>query len=493
MLPLPLRERAGVRGKDSRLSRLTWYDCAGLRVSLVSVVALLGTVAPAVGGGFVPGLLSRDPLHASLSAPGALGLDSSSLMRPTGMLTDSAVVALEYNAENLLRTRTGDALTADITTRGRAESLFVPLRITKQPTTFAISRASSNASAYYQDDDTGTQLTWRSASSAWAINHPIGLTRIGIAGSHYSGLAPGQSHLPRSAFKVFTGWTPVTLDFAGRDTVLQVARTLSRGSEVCVSAGSGSTRLSTVFGQSGNSISIPAYADTTQYGIDAAKQITGKLSLAAGYSRSSGSGSSPIYRNGVSSGKLLYGPSYHQLSASLKYQRRPSSLWEAGFVSSKWNLNLRGLGLRGGDLGISLRPFNDRIDFDADCSLGLSFLHVGMQRQVSDKWRLGWRYKLARLESDLNADYAGRAFFGLINVTGSYGQSLLTTRLHDLELSARYARKAVSFEARLEQVIPFGSDGPGAATSGPGPGSGPSERGKSTGGTSLSFTSSYAF
>ena len=465
-----------------------------MNLSASLIIIFIVIAGPALGGGLIPSLLKYDPSPTSLSSNDSKTLVSSSLDEPANIQTDSANITLEYNAENLIRTKTNGKLTADVTTWGRAESLFFPLHIVKQPTTFALSHAVSNASAFYEDEDTGTELTLKTDSYAWAISHSIGETRIGIAGSQYSSLIPGRSAFPQHVFRIFNGWTPIKFSLEEKDILFQAAQPISNNSEVCITLGKGNNALHTVFGQDGNRISIPAEANTTKYGIDIKRQMNRKLNIGMGYSRSSGSGSNFIYRNESKSGTLLYDPKYHQLSASVNYQKSPTSVWETGYTSSSHGLHLRGLSLKGNDLGIKVEPFADRIDFSADADLLVSYFYLGNHRKVSDKWSLGWRYKYAKIDSELNADYIGRAFFGLINVTGSYNNSLLTTHLHDLELSAKYARNSTSIEIRLEQAIPTssGSD-PDSSDSNPHHPAAPTKNRKSTGGTSLSITSSYAF
>lgn len=457
---------------------------------IILLIGLLGNMGPAFGSGLIPGLLDHNPLRAPLSTKNSLTLDSSSLTQPVGIHADSATMTFEFTAENLLRTKTNDRLTADISTWGQAESIFLPLHIANRPTTFAVSHISSNASAYYDKDNVVTRLGWASDTVTWAINHSIGTTRIGIVSTHDSSQAPGMSDYPQQVFKIFKGSTPVNFDIESRNAALQLALPIPARSHICFTAGAGSTSLSTHLGPTNNLVTIPAKADTTQFGIDLSKILCPKLDISAGYTCSTGSGMNSIYRNNRSEGKLRYEPQYSQLSASVRYQKSATSMWETGLVTDKWNARIHGISIKGKELGIG-SSFNDRVDFNADSSLSVSYFHLGQQRRVSDKWGLGWRYRLGRIESDIDGDYIGRVMpFNFPFVQDDYGRSLLRTQFHDLELSARYALKEMTFEMRLEQVIPSGSGS--NKTSNPNS-SLPKDRHKTTGGTSISLLTSYAF
>lgn len=456
-------------------------------------ILVLVLSAPAVGSGFIPGILQSDSSHIQLQQNTLTRLSSSSLAEPAQIDLQSPYATLEYSAENLLRTKTGGRLTADIKTWGQSESLFIPLRISNRPTTIALSHTSSNASLYYSGDDTGTDLGWNSDSGAWAINHSIGSTRVGLAGSWSSGLASGKSLYPPQAFNIFSGWTPARFRLDGRETLLQLAKPFARGTEISLRIGAGATRLNTEIGAGSALISIPAAAVTTQSEIDITKRLSSNLSGSVGCGRSVGSSSNPIYRNVQPIGTLRYAPAYNQVSASLKYQREPGTAWEAGFMSSRWDLDLHGVSINGDKLGLNIKPFSERVDFNAAARLSMNVLHLGMEHQMSKTWSWGWHYKLARVESNIDADYVGRAFFGLISASGSYDNSLLATTVHGLELSARYVHKSTSVELRLEQIVPQASGDGHSSQPSTGPTPTPSEHSSSTGGTSLSITSGYSF
>lgn len=410
-------------------------------------------------------------------------LDSSSFDSPANMNPDRSLMVIEYGAENLLRTREAGRLTADMQTWGGSQSIFMPLRVFNRSTTLALSHTDSNASLYYDDSTSGTDLSWASDSQQWAISHAAGRTRFGISGMTSSGSAPGRSLYPAELFNIFSGWTPVRFELSGRQSLVQVVRSVGGGSEVSMTVGQGRTSLDTWIGQGDAVLSVPASVENTAYGLGFRKPIGRFLRADVSLDAStSGGGATRIYKGASSIGKLNYDPGWNRFSACLLYQKRPDRAWEFGFVWSHWSFGLHGMSINGNALGLNLKPFSERVDFDAATILHTRMAYLGRSHRVSDKWSWRWRYKLARAKSMIDADYVGRAFLGLISASGSYDNTLLASRLHSLEMSARYANKRTAFEMRLDQAIPQNSGTENGSVR---------HDSKSVGGTSFSIVSSY--
>lgn len=451
---------------------------------LAMLVIAIAFSGPARAASLLPEVLKCESPRTSLHLNGPVLFDRSSFTDPSSIQSDSAAFSVEYNAENLARVKTGGVLTENMQTWGSTESVLVPLHFSIGPTTLALSHTSSSASLCHADMDNGTNMAWESNTQQWALTHSFGATRIGIAGSTSSASAPGESLYPRQLFDIFSGWTPLGLHLNGQETLVQVTRPIEKRTEVSLKLGSDITRLRTDIGEGGSLISVPASTNSLLYGVDVKRQLRKTTSADFGFSRSRGSSSGSIYRSGDPIGKLRYEPGHQEISGSVLYQKRQDTIWEAGFTSSRWQLGLRGISIYGDALGLSLKPFSERIDFNSNTGLSADIWHVGMQRKMSDKWSWGWQYKLARVKSAIDADYVGRAFFGLISASGNYDKTLLAARIHALELSARYAHGRTSIEVRLDQAVPQSSSSGSPSAAG--------EKSSSTGGTSISVISGYA-
>ncbi|MCX6346039.1 MAG: hypothetical protein NT018_13365 [Armatimonadetes bacterium] len=442
------------------------------------IIILFSITSPSDCSGFLPQIVRYKPLGIARSTGMSIG--SAKNLR-------AANVAIEYSAENLLRTKVNGKLTADMTTSEMSQSVFFPLNFGANTTEITFSRASSGADLFYDDPKTGSQLSLQADSYRYAISHKLGTERISLTGSRYSGLCDGSSVYPKSLFKIFTGSAATKIAINQRSSALQFVHPLPQDGEITFSAGNGNWDTSIEFTQNTTALSIPISVKTRNYSLGAERELAKNIKGRIGYEWSDGSSADNITKNKTRIGKTQSQPGFRRTDLSFQYNPNPTITWETGWVSAEQSLFLRGLNINGNALGLKVKPFADQVDFKANMSLSASFYHLGLQRQLSDKWQFGARYKLIHAVSSIDGDYVGRGFLGLISASGIFNSTPINNRIHGLELSAAYTTGAVSTILRLEQLIPQKNTN---HTTGH---TQQESKSKSTGGTSVSLTSSYAF
>ena len=457
-----------------------------LRRILAQLFAMLFVAAGCVfGEGLIPSLVSCEPLRLSVPAHRVpLRLESSALDEPAAMRLGSAAIVLEYNAENLLRTKTGGRLTADMTTAGQEQTIFLPIGSERNSTALAFSHGSSSANFYYDDPEVGSEIAWRANSFKWAAARAVGKARIGVVSSTHSDAASGTSVYPQQVLGVFDGVADVRFDGQRRNLGAQIACRVSGSTYVRIGTGAGNWSYDSRVARNGTEVSLPIELDVRRYDIAVEQKLSPRTTVCTRYARGAGSGNDHVYLDAREVGKLEFLTRYSQFDLSVQYQPKETTAWQAGVVSRRRGLNLRGFGVRGEELGISVGPFNEMIDFDADIGLATRIYYLGLERRPSDKWRFGIRYKLIRMASNIDADYVGRMFFGLIYASGAYHNTPFDITAHGLQLSATYTHRDLATTVRLEQLIPARSRGGGAVAE---------EPRRSTGGTSLSLVCGCAF
>lgn len=449
-------------------------------VCIVSIVAaVVAPVGAAAALGLIPGLMASDN---ALSA-GYMG--AGVFERPSEMNPESARLVSEFAAENLLRSREGGRLTADITAWSSTHSVFVPVRLGGGRTVVACSRGTSDASLFLDDAELGSDLSWEADTWRAAFCRTVGSARVGFGFSRGLALCEGRSLYPQNAFDVLEGWTNTVFTSTSRSRVLEIAHPLGSGilrAGVGKSGWDSSLRLD----QGEVSILIPVKADMDRLSAGAECALGRGFSARVDYQRGEGHSNETIQLDGRRAGRLEVRPEYSRLSIAARYRRDDRSALELGFGSDRRSADVLAAALRGNDLGIDLGSFTERIDVRGNLELRSTCYHFGFTEKVSQCWELRAVGKAVRMRSPMAGDFIGRGLLGLVSVRGEYQWAPVADSFFGLAASARFTRGPVIAEFWIEQAIPRPRRG--------GHYSGPSEpKTRSVGGTSAGVSMSRVF
>ena len=479
--------RAVVECQSMRIGRqpiMTLHSTVRWIYCLVTLALYLLCLQPPLNAaGLISGLVDCRPSYEPQGP--LLEVGQSSLADSTLMETDVPTLALEFGHEYLLRNRRDGLVVADIEDWSSRQSLFMPLTSRAQRTVLAVSSTSGAGDLYYDDPEIGSMLSWKSGSTGWAVSHSLGKLRLGLSANTSAGKLEGTSLYPQTIFEVLQGTADTGISIDTDDVTMQAVYRLHPDTKLQLTAGSAGSDYRLRFASAATDITIPMGTDAAHYGIAAERKLSGRSALSIGFKRSSGDGSDYIRLNGLDMGRLTSRTSYSEFDCAIGYRRSTRTNLHMGYVTSSRRLGLHGNNVRCKDLGIGLEPLNDKVDFDAEVRLSDRFYHIGMSRQLSERWSVDACYQRIWLVTGIEGDYVGRGFFGLVSSPGSFSYNPGKIRAHGLGLSLAYRQQPLTVILGLQQLVPERSVKISSGTD--------DVSKSSTGGTNLSLTCNYAF
>ncbi len=367
----------------------------------------------------------------------------------------SPTALVEFNSENVLRSKRDGILTADVGFTTRTSSLFMPIKFRDLNTRIGLSQRLSHLSIFLNDSsETWTNLSWTGHEERWGINHKTGKFELGFTGFSKNGEMSGTSAYPQQVFKILNGDTSMVSAYKNNSVEAMLAISLVAHTQIRLAIGAQEMSSNLDLSKDDIQISLPANINMQTRSITLTSRLGKKLSSCANTSLITGDSGSRIYRSNQDSGKLTYDMDGRDYGLSLCYRLNTDSIVYGGMASRRGSLNLIGSSIRGQRLGIAIKPWNEKIDFNAKAAVTSDTYYIGYEHRASSRWTWNAIYRFSRLRQDVNADYFGRAFLGLVSVHGIYSDNLPDYNLHCIDLSTTYTRDKFSILLGLEQVVP---------------------------------------